>query len=305
MNPAELHVVTGAFGYTGKYITRRLLAKGVQVRTLTGHPDRANPFSDRVSVAPFSFGNPAALVESLRGATTLYNTYWVRFEHGGTTFAQAVENTQTLIAAAGEAGVRRVVHVSITNPSPDSALPYFKGKALLEEAIVQSGLSYAIIRPTVIFGLEDILVNNIAWILRRFPAFAVPGDGGYRLQPIYVEDMADLAVSAGGQSENTIIDAVGPDVYTFDELVQLVAEKVGSRAGILHLPPGLALFLSWLVSLGVGDVVLTRDEVAGLMANLLISDGPPTGQTRLADWLEENAARVGVRYASELARHYR
>jgi NADH dehydrogenase len=305
MNTSELHVVTGAFGYTGKYITRRLLAKGVRVKTLTGHPDRENSFGDQVTVAPFNFDDPVALAESLRGATTLYNTYWVRFEHGDATFAKAVENTKTLIAAAGEAGVSRIVHVSITNPSPDSALPYFKGKALLEEAIIQSGLSYAIIRPTVIFGLEDILVNNIAWILRRFPVFAVPGGGGYRLQPIYVEDMADIAVSAGGQAENAIIDAVGPDVFTFDELVRLVAEKTGSRARILHLPPGLALFLSRLVSLGVGDVVLTRDEVDGLMANLLVSEDPPTGQTRLADWLEENAASVGVRYASELVRHYR
>lgn len=305
MNTSELHVVTGAFGYTGKTITRRLLAKGVQVKTLTGHPDRENPFGDRVSIAPFNFDNPAALAESLRGVTTLYNTYWVRFEHGDATFARAVENTRTLVAAAGEAGVRRIVHVSITNPEPDSPLPYFRGKALLEETIMQSGLSYAIIRPTVIFGLEDILLNNIAWILRRFPAFAVPGDGSYRLQPIYVEDMADIAVRAGEQAENAVIDAVGPDIFTFDELVCLVAEKTGSRARILHLPPGLALFLSRLVSLGVGDVVLTRDEVAGLMANLLVSDDPPTGQTRLADWLEENAASVGVRYASELARHYR
>jgi NADH dehydrogenase len=204
MNTSELHVVTGAFGYTGKYITRRLLAKGVRVKTLTGHPDRENSFGDQVTVAPFNFDDPVALAESLRGATTLYNTYWVRFEHGDATFAKAVENTKTLIAAAGEAGVSRIVHVSITNPSPDSALPYFKGKALLEEAIIQSGLSYAIIRPTVIFGLEDILVNNIAWILRRFPVFAVPGGGGYRLQPIYVEDMADIAVSAGGRQRTPL-----------------------------------------------------------------------------------------------------
>ena len=305
MKHSELDVVTGAFGYTGRYITRRLLAMGRRVKTLTGHPDRPNPFGDRVSVAPFHFDDPAALARSLEGATTLYNTYWVRFSHGRVTFEQAVENTKRLIRAAEEAGVRRLVHISITNPSPQSPLPYFRGKGLLEQAIVQSGLSYAIIRPTVIFGAEDILINNIAWLLRRFPVFVIPGTGDYRLQPIFVEDVARIAVEAGQGRENVIVDAVGPDIFTFDQLVRLIAEKVHSRARIVHLRPAWALFLSRLIGYLVNDVVLTEDEVRGLMANLLISEHPPTGSTRLSDWLDENADRVGTRYASELSRHYR
>lgn len=304
MEPAQLDVVTGAFGYTGKYITRRLLAMGRQVVTLTGHPDRHNPFGDRVRAVPFNFDRPDELARSLHGATTLYNTYWVRFSHGDTTFEQAVANTKTLIDAAVAAGLRRIVHVSITNPSLDSPLPYFRGKAVLEEAIVQSGLAYAIIRPTVIFGVEDILINNIAWLLRRFPVFAVPGSGDYRLQPIFVEDMAELAVRAGQQSENVIVDAVGPEVFTFDELVRLIAAKVGSRARLIHVSPQLALTLARLISPVVRDVVLTQEEVDGLMANLLISRDPPTGQTRLSDWLSQDGRQVGSRYASELARHY-
>lgn len=304
MEPAQLDVVTGAFGYTGKYITRRLLAEGHQVVTLTGHPDRHNPFGDRVRAVPFNFDRPDELARSLQGATTLYNTYWVRFSHGDTTFEQAVANTKTLIDAAAVAGVRRIVHVSITNPSLDSPLPYFRGKAVLEEAIVRSGLSYAIIRPTVIFGVEDILINNIAWLLRRFPVFAVPGSGDYRLQPIFVEDMAELAVRSGQQSENVIVDAVGPEVFTFDELVRLIAAKVGSRTWLIHVSPQLALTLARLISPLVRDVVLTQEEVDGLMANLLISQDPPTGQTRLSDWLSQDGRQVGSRYASELARHY-
>lgn len=304
-NHPGLNVVTGAFGYTGKYITRRLLSMGKQVKTLTGHPDRHNPFGDQVSVAPFNFEDPAELTRSLEGVTTLYNTYWVRFSHGRVSFDQAVENTKTLIRAAEEAGVRRLVHVSITNPSADSPLPYFRGKGLLEQAIAQSGLSYAIIRPTVIFGTEDILINNIAWLLRRFPVFVVPGSGDYRLQPIFVEDMAQLVVNAGQGGDNATIDAVGPDIYTFNELVRLIAEKVRSKAKIIHLSPGLALFFSRLVGYGVRDVVLTRDEVGGLMADLLISEKTPTGETRLSDWLDEHADSLGTQYASELSRHYR
>ncbi len=305
MEIPELNVVTGAFGYTGKYITRRLLSMGKRVKTLTGHPNRQNPFGDQVSVAPFNFDSQSELTKSLRGATTLYNTYWVRFSDGQVTFDKAIENTKTLIKAAEEAGVRRIVHVSITNASEESPLPYFRGKGLLEKAIIHSKLSYAIIRPTVIFGPEDTLINNIAWLLRRFPVFAVIGSGDYRIQPVFVEDVAEIAVSVAQRDDNIVMDAVGPEIYTFDELVRLIAAKIRARVWIVHSRPGLALFLSRLVGYMVNDVVLTRDEVEGLMSNLLVSESPPTGQTRLSDWLGQNAGSVGTKYASELSRHYR
>ncbi|MGA2284710.1 MAG: NAD(P)H-binding protein [Dehalococcoidia bacterium] len=305
MTESELNVITGAFGYTGRYITERLLSQGRRVRTLTGHADRPDPFGGRVEAVPFNFENPPALVDSLRGATTLFNTYWVRFSHGETTFDEAVANTKTLIRAAEEAGVRRIVHVSITNADEDSPLPYFRGKGVLERVIAESKLSYAIVRPTVIFGKEDILINNIAWLLRRFPVFTVLGSGEYRLQPVYVEDMADMAVAAAERDGNETFDAVGPETFTFDALVRLIRERIGSRARIVHIPPGPALRLSRVVGLLVRDVVLTQEEVVGLMAGLLVSSAPPTGRTRLSDWLGENAAVVGARYASELERHYR
>ena len=300
----EKIAVTGAFGYTGKYITRRLLARGNQVITLTGHPDRPNEFKGRVEAFPFHFENPDALTASLLGVETLYNTYWVRFDHGERTFDRAVANTRVLINCAQAAGVQRLVHVSISNPSIDSHLPYFRGKALLEEAIQQSGLSYGILRPTVIFGREDVLINNIAYLLRRFPVFAVPGSGDYRLQPVFVEDMAELAIQAGHEDKNLTLDVVGPEIFTFDELVSLIAQVLGSRARLIHLPPGLALALSRLVGLAVGDVVLTRDELAGLSAGLLVSSLPPSGQTKFSEWVRENVQNLGREYASEIGRHY-
>jgi len=305
MPDPEINVITGAFSYTGKYITRRLLATGKHIRTLTGHPDNPNPFGDQVSVHAFNFDKPQELIKSLQGATTLYNTYWIRFSHGSITYDKAVENTKILIQAAQEAGIRRIVHVSITNPSETSRLPYFSGKAILEQAIINSTLSHAIIRPTVIFGNEDILINNIAWLLRHFPFFPIFGSGDYRLQPIYVEDMADLVVNAGQQNENMLVDAVGPNVYTFEQLVRLIAKTLHRNVALIHVSPGLGFFLAKLIEPLVGDVLITRDEVAGLMANLLISQNPPTGHTHLGDWLEQNAGTVGMKYASELGRHYR
>src|SRR5258706_2704116 len=305
MTTREVNVITGAFSYTGKYITRRLLAMGKQVRTLTGHPNNPNPFGEAVKVFPFDFDQPQQLVKSLQGATTLYNTYWIRFAHGSMTFDKAVEQTKILIRAAEEAGVQRIVHVSITNPAETSRLPYFRGKAMLEQTILHSTLSYAIIRPTVIFGDEDILINNIAWLLRRFPVFPLFGSGQYRLQPMYVEDMADIVVTAGQHNGNQIIDAVGPDIFNFEELVRLIAKKLHRRVIITHVLPELAFSLAKLFEPVVGDVLITRDEVTGLMADLLISQNPPTGHTRLSSWLDEHVDTVGKHYASELNRHYR
>ena len=304
METSELNIVTGAFSHTGKYIAQRLLSMGEEARTLTGRPDRENVFGHQVKPFPFNFDKPGELTESLRGAKTLYNTYWVRFPHRQVSFDKAVENSKTLITAAEEAGIRRIVHISITNPSEGSPFPYFRGKALVEKAIIQSKLSYAIIRPTVIFGPEGILINNIAWLLRKFPIFAIPGSGDYRIQPVFVEDMAGIAVSAGQKDENLVIDTVGPEVYTFDELVRLIANKINKRARIVHIRPVLALFLARLIGYAVKDVVITRDEIDGLMSNLLISQGEPTAPTRFSDWLDKNADEVGTRYISGLERHY-
>lgn len=299
-----MDVVTGAFGYTGKYITQRLLDMGVTVKTFTGHPDRADPFGGAVKAEPFNFDNPTELVKQLSGVSTLYNTYWVRFDRGQVTFDSAVENIKTLIRAAQDAGVKRLVHISITNPSSKSALPYFRGKGLVEEAIMASGLSYAIVRPTVVFGLEDILINNIGWMVRKFPFFVVPGKGDYRMQPIFVEDLAGLAVEAGQCREDQILDAAGPEIYTFDELVRLITQAVGSRTGIVHAPPMLALLLSRVVGKVIGDVVLTKEEVEGLMAGLLVSSSPPLGKTSFRAWIKENGNLIGCNYTSELRRHY-
>lgn len=300
---AELSVVTGAFSYTGKHIAQRLLELGQPVKTLT----RRRPVTadSRIAAATLDFADREGLVRALRGATTLYNTYWVRFNHGTVTFEQAVANTEWLIAAAVAAGVRRIVHISVTNASAASPLPYFKGKGLVEDAVRRSGLSYAIIRPTLIFGPEDILLNNIAYLLRRLPVFGIPGSGGYRVQPVSVKDVAELAVTAGAQMENIIQDAAGPDAYTFEEMVRLIARAVGSRARIVRLSPAVAMGALGLIGRLVRDVILTDDELKGLMADLLVSADPPPGRRRFSEWLAECAGSLGVRYANELDRNYK
>ncbi len=302
---AKAVVITGAFSYTGKYATHLLLERGYRVRTLTNHPRRANPFGAGIQASPYNFDRPERLRETLRGASTLINTYWVRFPQGDSTFERAVSNTKTLISAAKQAGVQHVVHVSIANPSLDSPLGYYQGKAELERFIENSGLSYTILRPTVIFGSEDILINNIAWFVRHFPAFGIPGDGRYRIRPIYVEDMALLMVNSVETTLNAVVDAVGPETFSFEELVRLIADSVGSPVRLVHTPTFLAYIATKITGWMVRDVVLTWQEYKGLMADLLTTKGQSTGQTRLSQWLAENRNTVGLKYASEVARHYR
>ena len=297
-----MHAVTGAFGYSGKYIARRLLAEGRTVITLTNSLGRTNPFGEHVRAVPFHFEDPEKLTESLRGVSVLYNTYWVRFNHNRFTHADAVSNTETLFRAAKAAGVSRVVHVSITNPSEDSPLEYFRGKARLERALRECGLSYAILRPAVLFGKEDILVNNIAWALRHLPAFGVFGDGQYKLQPIYIDDLAQLAVEQGKQTSRVTINAIGPETFTYRGLVEDIAQIIGKRRPIVSVPPGVGYAVGWIIGKLVGDVMITRDEIRGLMGNLLCVDTPPAGNTKLTDWARERSASLGLHYTSELAR---
>ena len=216
----------------------------------------------------------------------------------------AVANTLKLFDAAKKVGVKRVVYVSITNPSIDSDLEYFSGKGKLEKALMESGLSYAILRPAVLFGGEDILVNNIAWGIRKFPVVGMFGDGSYRLQPIHVEDMAKLAVAEGLTTENKTIDAIGPETFTYRELIETIGKIIGVKKPVVSLPPMVAYYSLKIIGYLTKDVVVTKEEIKGLMDNLLYVDSPPTGETRLTQWAEDNKESLGKRYASELARRH-
>lgn len=304
MAETPLDAVTGAFSFTGRAIAARLLAEGRDVVTLVRR-DAPNPFGPRIRIAPFTLDDPERLAASLAGVDTLYNTYWIRFERGAMTFERAVAGTLRLIAAARRAEVRRLVHVSVVNASETAPTAYFRAKAHAEGHVRESGLSYAIVRPTLTYGSGDILVNNLCWVLRRFPAFAVPGDGHSRLQPVHVDDVAAIAVDAGRQTTDLTTDAAGPETLIFDDFVRLLASAVGRRVRLVHLPPELAWAGSQVLGLLVRDVMLTRGEITELMTSLLVSRTPPRGKIGFHDWVMEEAPQLGRHYHSELDRHFR
>lgn len=300
-----LDVVTGAFSFTGRFIARRLAAQGRRIKTLTNHVRRPGAEDIEAEVAPLQFTDRDALVDSLRGADTLYNTYWVRFRHGGQNFGNAVANTRILLGAARDAGMRKVVHISVSNPAEDSPLDYYAGKARTERAVRESGLAWAIVRPTLIFGVGDILINNIAWILRRLPVFGIPGRGDYELQPVAGEDVAEIATWAAEQVDNVTVDAAGPDKVAYTELVESIAIAVGRHPRFLYLSPRSAILAARLIGRLVNDVVLNGPELEGLTQELLVSHERPRGTRRLDNWLLTNAETLGRVYASELKRHWR
>jgi len=304
---SRIDVVTGAFSYTGRFIARKLLADGRRVRTLTNHSNRpgTDDLQAEVEVEPLRFDDRKRLEISLRGASTLYNTYWVRFPHAGLDFDRAVANTRILMQAAADAGVRKVVHISVSNPSLDSPLAYYAGKARTEDVVKGSGLAWAIVRPTLVFGPGDILINNIAWLLRRMPVFAMPGLGQYRVQPVAAEDVADIAVWAAAQPENITVDAAGPEIVTYAELVDQIVVAVRRRPRFVYLSPALFIPVGKVLGLFLRDKVLTREELEGLMTELLVSAEPPRGTQRFDDWLLSEADTIGLRYESELDRHFR
>jgi len=297
-------VVTGAFSYTGRHIAEELVRGGRRVRTLTRRPpDPSHPLAAAIEASPLLFDE--SLAESLRGADTLYNTYWVRFERGESTFAGAVQNTATLFDAARRAGLRRIVHVSVANPDAHSPFPYFRGKAQTEEALRETGISHAIVRPTLVFGPEDILVNNIAWGLRHVPVFLIGGDGCGEVQPVSVRDTASICVEVGARDDDVIVDAAGPQRWTYADFVELIRAAVNGRARVRHSSQRTALAAARVAGLLLRDVVVTRDELGSLEAGLLVSNEPPLGTERFDEWVTKNAHELGRHYTSEVARNFR
>jgi len=298
-----MHVaVTGAFGYSGRYIAHRLLRDGHHVLTLTNSVQRHNPFGEKVRAVPFHFDDSRLLTDSLRGVEVLINTYWVRFDHRLFSHGKAVANTKILFQAAKDAGVRRIVHVSITNPDVGSELPYFRGKAELESVLMSLGVSYCILRPTVLFGKEDVLINNIAWSLRHLPMFGVFGTGQYRMQPIYVDDLAAAAVEKAAGDRNEVVNAIGPETFTYRELVETIKRTLGVKRLIIGLSPSIGYWACQALGLIVRDVIITREEIQGLMEGRLHVDTHPLGKTKLTQWIARHKDTLGRRYTSEMAR---
>ena len=294
-------IVTGAFSNIGSTVARQLLRRGFDVHTLTNRrpPDGV----DDITAAALTF-DPGHLAHELDGADLLVSTYWVRLPYGGKSFDTAVDDLKILVNAAVRAGVRRFVHVSVSNATLDSKLGYYRGKARVDETLRRSGLSYAIVRPTLVVGPYDVLSGNIAWFLRHFPAFPLPGGGRCRLQPVTLDDTGRIIADAAEAAEDMDVDAAGPEIYTFRQYVELLARACGVRRLVFGAPSGLSLAAIRLLELCLRDIVLTKEELLGLQQELLLSHAPATGSQSVEEWLMSNGGALGRTYANDIHRHF-
>jgi NADH dehydrogenase len=153
-----------------------------------------------------------------------------------------------------------------------------------------------------LFGKEDVLVNNIAWSLRHLPVFGVFGRGDYKLQPIYVDDLASAAVEKAGGDHNEIINAIGPETFTYRGLVETVRRLLGLKRLVISVPPAVGYWACRLTGLLVRDIIITRCEIRGLMEGRLCVEAPPLGATKLTEWIERHKHSLGCHYTSEMAR---
>jgi NADH dehydrogenase len=303
--PARRDAVTGAFGFTGRAIAERLLDAGRDVLTLTRRSGRGDPLAARIEAVPLDFGRPDLLPGALSGVDTLFNTYWIRFPRGGETFERAIAESTVLIGAAREAGVRRLVHVSVVGADPAGPTPYVRAKGVLEGAVERSGLEWSIVRPTLTYGPDDILVNNLAWALRHLPVYGMPGDGRYPIQPVHVDDVARICIESAEARPGTVVDAGGPETFAYRDMVAVVRTAVRSRAVVMSMPAPLVLAAGRILGLLLHDVVLTPDEIRELTCGWLASAEPPRGRIDLRAWVSANGRRLGCDWSSELARNYR
>ncbi len=272
---------------------------------MTSHPEPPGPWAAAVERHPYAFDDAAALRRMLQDVDVLVNTYWMRFPRNGLDYADAVENIRILTEAAVEAGVNRMVHVSVSNPSPDSPFPYYRGKAAAEAHVRKSGLSYAIARPTWIIDERDILLNNVAWLLRRLPVFGMPGRGNYRVQPVTGADAGRILADFAMSREDVTRDVAGPEQLAFRDVVAKTKAAMRKHRVVVPMPGWLAAAAAKAVSPLVHDVVLTRYELGGLRAGLLVSSEPPLGSTGFSTWIAQHGSAMGRTYHSELARHFR
>lgn len=302
----NIHTITGALGFTGKYIAKQLIEKGYTVQTLTNSQGRPNPFGDKLKILPLDFNNEIELVSSLQGTDVLYVTYWVRFVYKSKNltflYSQGEENTKKLFDAAKKAGVKRIVYVSISNPDEKLPYEYFYRKARIEKYLMGLGVSYAILRPCVLFGHEDILFNNITWVIRNFHLFPSFSAKECKIQPIFVDDLATLITESAQKNEDMLIDACGPETFHYKDLAKTIRKILNVKCLIFSVPKSWIYYSGKIISMFTGDQILTRDEMNALCEGLMYSRNPPLAPTRFTEWLKENKKTFGKHYANETKR---
>ena len=301
---AKTVALAGGSGFIGRAIARRLVAGGgIKVRVLSREPDKARAQLDlpggefvRADIA-----KPASLKDALPGADTIvdaiqFDGYPVEDPRRGLTF-ELIDygGAVALIDAAKQAGVRQFIYISGAAADENSTHPGFRAKGRAERAIRESGLTYTIFRPSLVYGPEDKVVNGLARALRFAPLFGVPGTGRQKVQPVLVDDLAACVMLAvSGRGRNGTYDVGGPDLMTFDAMMEIIMDASGHRRPLFHIPESIMRGIGGLLE-KLPNPILSRDAVTFVTADNACNIKP------LVDEFGINLtpARVGMAYLAK------
>jgi uncharacterized protein YbjT (DUF2867 family) len=272
----RLIAVAGGSGFIGRAIALRIAAiPSTRVRVLSRYPDKARTRFKQPNVECV-FGDvtmTAALKDALARTTAVVNAtqfdgYPVENPARGLTFERIdFGGTAALLGAAKQTGTAQFIYISGASADETSVHPGFRAKGLAERAIRESGLTYTIFRPSLVYGPEDKVLNGLVKALRLTPVFPVPGTGKQKVQPVLVDDLAAcVALALTGKGANGTYEVGGPDLMTFDEMMRLVMEVTGARRPIIHIPESIMRAFG-AVGEKLPTPVLSRDAVKFVTAD--------------------------------------
>jgi uncharacterized protein YbjT (DUF2867 family) len=274
--------VFGGAGFLGRRLVRRLTETGAVVRVAVRHPDRARIILsasglDRVTVLRADVRDPASVAAAIAGADAVVNAVSAYVENGGATFEAVHERGAMIVAREGAAAaIARLVLISGIGSDPESRSPYIRARGRGEEIVRQLSPGATIVRPAVMFGPGDALFSTLADLARRFPILPLIGGGRTRLQPAYVQDVAEAIarIVADPATAGRTYELAGPIVYTLRELAEMTLRLVEKRRPLLPVPFTLAKVQARLFEL-LPNPPLTIGQVDLLKSDNLASGSLP------------------------------
>ena len=264
-----LIAVTGATGFVGRHLAALLARRGHSVRALVRNPRRADALRNLpVELVAGDLSDPGVLALLVRDASAVVHLVGIIVESGRATFQDVhVEGTRRVLAAARQAGVGRVVHMSaIGARDARDATPYHRTKWEAEELVRGSGLSYAIFRPSIISGPESVPIRTLARLHRWSPVVPMFGDGQFATQPVWIEDVAlAFALAAENGRFTGAFELGGPAPMTYEAFVRAIGRAAGHPRPLVHLPLALARAAARVFDLLGGAAPLTSDQLQMLV----------------------------------------
>lgn len=274
----RLVTVFGGSGFVGRHLVRQLARSGVRIRVAIRRPEKAlflRPMGDvgQIELVQANIRDDASVAAAVKGADAVVNLVGVLVESGKQKFTTVhAEGAARVARASASAGVERLVHVSALGADEESLSAYARTKALGEASVRAAFPTATIVRPGILFGVDDEFFNKFASMARLFPALPLFGGGGIRFQPAHVADVANAIIkvlndpnTAGG-----IYELGGPNVYTFKELMEFVLETTGRKRILVPVPFELGKVMAWFLQL-LPSPLLTVDQVKLLAADNVVS----------------------------------